>query len=354
MYKLKEVKKKLCWANQKHFDKDAKLLFLRNDKFAVALTNYGARLVSIYVTNKNNEIIDVLIGPGNMQHLLECSHAYYGATIGRFANRIAKGKFTLNETEYQLGLDEAGNHLHSGKGLQQKMWDVVSVKEDKVVLSCYSPHEDDKFPGNLQVEVCFSIKNETALSIQYKATTDAATVVNFTNHAFFNLNGGGSMLEHSLQIFANEITPSDATAIPTGEYMPVEGTAFDFTKPKNIGADIDATHEQLVFAKGYDHNFVLKKENNNDLIHAATVVGNEFNIAMEVHTTEPGMHLYTGNYMDGTNAAKYGATDGWRSAFSLETQHFPDSPNKPHFPTTTLLPGQTFNSITNYTFYNLP
>jgi aldose 1-epimerase len=354
MYHLPEVKEKLNWTDLQYEGKTADLFLIRNNKFAVALTNYGARLVSIFVVNKNDEIIDVLIGPGNMQHLLDCSHAYYGATIGRFANRIAKGKFTLDDTAYQLGLDDAGNHLHGGKGLQQKMWDVVSVKEDEVVLSCYSPDNDDNFPGNLQIEVSFSIKNESTLSIQYKATTNAATVVNFTNHAFFNLNGGGSMLEHSLQIFASEITPSDATAIPTGEYMPLEGTVFDFTKPKNIGADIDAMHEQVVFAKGYDHNFVLKKVNNNDLIHAATVIGNEFNIAMDVNTTEPGMHLYTGNYMDGTNAAKYGATDCWRTAFSLETQHFPDSPNKPHFPTTTLLQGQTFNSITNYTFYNIP
>jgi aldose 1-epimerase len=354
MYSLDEVKEKLGWKEEQHWEKDAILHVISNENIAIAITNYGARLVSIYYTNNQNKIIDVLIGPGNMEHLIACSHAYYGATIGRFANRIAGGKFSLNEKEFQLAVDDAGNHLHGGKGLQQKMWDVISADEQHFTLKCISENNDDNFPGELIVEVTFSIKNESSLSIEYKASTNEATVVNFTNHAFFNLNGGGTINEHSLQIFSNEITPANETAIPTGEFMLVKNTVFDFTTAKTIAKDIEAEHEQIQFAKGYDHNFVLKKENNNKLLHAATAIGDLSGIVMDVHTTEPGLHLYTGNFMDGTNAAKYGATDVWRTAFSLETQHFPDSPNKPHFPSTTLLPGEEFNSTTIFTFYNSP
>lgn len=337
-----------------HDGKEVKLYSISNQNGMEAqLTNYGARVVSLVVPDKNDQPVDVVVGMETLKDYQESTEAYYGATIGRYGNRIDKGKFSLNGQDYSIPINDDPHALHGGqKGFQDAVWEVVSEDPDKIVFSYLSEDMEQGFPGNLKVQVIYSLTQDNELKIEYEATTDATTVVNLTNHAFFNLNGEGSgeILDHSLQIFADRFVPINQGLIPTGELARVEGTPFDFRQAKEIGQDIGEDHDQLTYAKGYDHTYVLNEKQGKGMTHAATAVGNQSGIVMNVYTQEPGMQLYTGNFMEGKNDFKTGAKDDFRTAFCLETQHFPDSPNQPNFPSTTLEPGDTYSTTSIYQF----
>ncbi|HEU0065361.1 MAG TPA: aldose epimerase family protein, partial [Flavisolibacter sp.] len=277
---------------------------------------------------------------------------YYGATIGRFGNRIANGKFRLNGKEYTLFKNNGPNTLHGGKkGYQAVVWDANQTNDSTLELSYISKDMEEGFPGNLQIKVTYSVTSNNEFKCEYEAKTDKPTVINLTNHTYFNLNGEGSgtINNHFLYINADKFTPVDSTLIPTGKLEPVEGTPFDFRKPTAIGARINQENQQLKFGKGYDHNFVLNKAADK-VTEAASIGGEKSGIVMTVYTDQPGMQFYGGNFMDGKNTFKSGAKDDYRTAFAMETQHFPDSPNQPSFPSTVLEPGKTFHSTTVYAF----
>jgi aldose 1-epimerase len=333
--------------------KDTGLYFLTGENgFTVAITNYGARIVAIYVAGPDGELRDVVVGFDSIDQYLATDEIYHGAVVGRYANRIARGKFAIGKNEYQLSVNNGPNHLHGGlKGFESVVWNVAGFDKQKIVLEYLSADGEEGYPGNLKTIVTYKVKG-TELEIIFEASTDAPTIVNLTNHAYFNLNGQGtgSIRAHELMINANAITPVDETLIPTGVFLQVENTPFDFRLPHKIGERIDRDDPQLKFGGGYDHNFVLEATDASDIELAARARGDESGITLEVWTTEPGLQLYTGNFMKGINTLKYGKKDTLQSAFCLETQHFPDSPNHPAFPSTTLLPGQTFNSTTIFRF----
>lgn len=332
--------------------KDTDLFTLKNDRISVALTNYGARLVSLIVKDKNGTPTDVVTGFDSLTKYLQADEDYQGAIVGRYANRIAKGRFTLDGQEYQLAINIAPNHLHGGiKGFSNVVWEVKEFSNEHLSLFYFSEDGEEGYPGNLSVTVTYRLQ-DNGLHISFEANTDKATVINLTNHAYFNLNGQGrgTILDHSLQINAPFYTPTDATAIPTGELAPVDGTPFDFRQLKTIGLDIDSDDQQLKYGQGYDHNFVLKKSHEKENSLAAIAIGDSSGIRMEVFTTEPGIQLYTGNFLKGKHALKYGLKDERRYAFCLETQHFPDSPNHPNFPSTVLQPGETYQTETAFKF----
>jgi aldose 1-epimerase len=329
----------------------AKFITLKNKFITVTLTNYGARITSLTTAGKNGEPVDVVTGFDSVDAYLKAKAPYYGATIGRFANRIAKGKFSLNEIDYQLPVNNGANSLHGGSGFHAKVWDIIDGSDVHATMQLFSPNGEDGYPGDMYVKVTFTL-DDNALRIDYEATSDKDTIVNLTNHAYFNLNGegNGDVLEHTLTINANAYTRIDENLIPTGKIVSVTGSPFDFRETKTIGERIDTPHDQLLLARGYDHNYVLNKIGTDELTFAAKATGNQTGIYLEVHTTEPGMQLYTGNFMDGANTFKGGAKDNFRTAFCLETQHFPDSPNQPTFPSTVLSAGAVFKSTSLYKF----
>jgi aldose 1-epimerase len=284
-----------------------------------------------------------------LQGYLDSTETYHGAIVGRYANRIARGKFSLNGKSYQLSINNSPNHLHGGpKGFNNQFWKVEDTKSNNIKLSYFSKDGEENYPGNLNVSVTYTLSDQNELIINYEATTDQTTVFNITSHPFFNLNGQGSgpVENHLLQINASNYTPVDEALIPTGIFT-VKNTPFDFTAPKRIGGNINDENEQLKLGAGYDHNFVLDGQG---MRTAGTAVGDKSGIQMEVITDQPGMQLYTGNYMQGENIIKYGLKDNHREAFCLETQHYPDSPNHPEFPSTVLEPGKVFRSTTIYKF----
>lgn len=311
---------------------------LTNSKGMKAVfTNYGGRISSLLVPTPNGQAVDVVVGFNDAAGFETATEPYFGATIGRYGNRIAKGKFTLDGKEYTLATNNGPNTLHGGtKGFQYVVWNATPVNGHTLELRYTSKDGEESFPGNLNVKVTYSLTDDNELKMDYEATTDKKTVVNLTNHAFFNLNGEGSgtILNHRLQINADKYTPVDATLIPTGKILPVAGTPFDFRQPTPIGARIEQKNEQLKNGGGYDHNYVLNANPGNGLNRAARVQGDKSNIVMEVFTTEPGLQFYSGNFMQSKNTFKGGAKDDFRTAFCLETQHFPDSPNQPAFPST--------------------
>lgn len=344
--------------NSKDFDtvingEQVKLYWIQNDDIKAAFTNYGGRIVGLWVPDKNGKMTDVVVGMDNVKAFMTSTEPYFGATIGRVGNRIAKGKFTLNGTSYQIPINNGVNALHGGKsGFQDKVWKAEKLNASTLKLSYYSPDGEEGFPGNLNVEVIYSITPANALKMEYKATTDAPTLVNLTNHAFFNLNGegSGSILNHSVQIYADVFTPVDETLIPTGELKAVKGTPFDFTSPHTIGERIDVNNNQLKNGMGYDHNFVLNGTQKSGMNHVATIIGDQSNIVMDVISQEPGVQFYSGNFMQGKNKFKSGAMDDFRTAFALETQHFPDAPNQPEFPSIRLNPSEEYHTISIYSF----
>lgn len=344
--------------NDKKFDtivdgKMVKLYWLENAGLKMAITNYGGRIVALYVPDKTGTQIDVNIGRGGVKEYIESDESYFGATIGRVGNRIAKGKFTLNGIEYSVPTNNNENALHGGyKGFQDVVWQVEQVDEKSIVLRYLSLDGEEGFPGNLASTVTYSLTDDNTLRIEYHAETDKSTIVNLTNHAYFNLNGEGSgtILNHTMQIFADAFTPVDAGLIPTGELRPVVDTPFDFREPYTIGERITTDNEQLVFGGGYDHNFVLHDKQENNMTHAAKVVGDASGIIMDVYTTEPGIQFYSGNFMASKNKLKSGVTDDLRTAFCLETQHFPDAPNQANFPSIGLDPEETYSTTSEYRF----
>lgn len=344
--------------NSKQFDtiidgKPIQLYWLENADLKMAITNYGGRIVGLYVPDKNGKLIDVTIGRGSIKAYLESDEAYFGATIGRVGNRIAKGKFTLDGIAYAIPTNNNENALHGGyNGFQDMVWQADQLNEQSIALRYVSPDMEEGFPGNLTAKVTYTITDDNTLKIEYHAVTDKPTVVNLTNHAYFNLNGEGSgtILNHSMQIFADAFTPVDVGLIPTGELRPVTGTPFDFTAPHTIGERIAMDNEQLGFGGGYDHNFALNGKRESGMTHAAKVVGDVSGIRMDVYTQEPGIQFYCGNFMASKNVLKSGVRDDLRTAFCLETQHFPDAPNQPNFSSIRLDPGETYSTTSQYHF----
>jgi aldose 1-epimerase len=340
---------------QKEIDgKKTNLYILKNkNNMQAAFTNYGGRLVSLLVPDSAGNQIDVVVGFDGIDAYSQSTEPYFGATIGRYGNRIAKGKFTLDGKEYTLATNNGQNSLHGGKkGYQYVVWDAKQPNDHTLELSYLSKDMEEGYPGNLNVKVTYTLTDDDELKMDYEATTDKKTVVNLTNHAFFNLNGEGSgtVLKHTLQIYADQFTPIDTTLIPLGTNIPVKDTPFDFTTPTAIGKRIDAVNEQIVAGKGYDHNYVLNGTKGLGMTHAATVKGEKTNIVMDVYTQEPGVQFYSGNFMQSKNKFKGGSTDDFRTAFCLETQHYPDSPNQPSFPSTILTPGKVYKTSSIYKF----
>ncbi|HUP14119.1 MAG TPA: aldose epimerase family protein [Niastella sp.] len=338
---------------QKLEGKDIGLVVIRNSKgLQAAITNYGARWVSLLAPDKAGMIQDVVIGYDSIAGYLTSPETYYGATIGRCANRISKGTFYLDGKKYQLTPNHPSGHLHGGKkGFHAVGWDFEKVGGDSVTLSYKSKDGEEGYPGNLKAQVTYSLTEMNEMQISFQAETDETTIVNLTNHAYFNLNGQGhgTILNHALQINADHYTPMDVDSIPVGDIVAVTGTPFDFRTLTAIGERIKDENVQLKNGKGYDHNFVLNKRGD-ALTIAATAIGDATGIRMDVYTTEPGIQLYTGNFMTGQNILKGGNKDEYRSAFCLETQHFPDAPNHETFPSIVLQPGETYNTTTVFRF----
>lgn len=316
-----------------------KLFTLSNERgMRVEIMQFGGIITELWVPDRAGKPSNVVLGFDKLEEYVE-GHPYFGAIIGRYANRIANGRFTLDGQEHTLAKNDGTNHLHGGcEGFDKKLWS-ATTKPDALELTRTSPDGEEGYPGTLAVKVTYTLTSDNQLRIDYDATTDVPTVINLTNHSYFNLAGGGSVLDHVLEIDADRYTAVDADLIPTGELTPVEGTGLDFTIPRPIGARIAET---MAFAQGYDHNFVLRS-GGGKLAFCARVEEPKSGRVMEVTTTEPGVQLYTGNRLDGMVHAQH-------TGFCLETQHFPDSPNKPSFPTTVLRPGQRFSSTTIYGF----
>jgi aldose 1-epimerase len=318
------------------------------------ITNYGGILTSLKVPDRDGRFEDVVLGHETLEPYL-VNKPYFGAIVGRYANRIAKAQFQLDGNTYKLPANDGPNTLHGGvKGFDQAVWRTDTFDqpgEAGVVLTHISRDGDQGFPGTMAVRVTYTLTDKNELVIDYRATTDKPTVVNLTHHGYFNLAGEGSgdVLQHEVTINADRYTPVDATLIPTGVLAGVAGTPFDFRSKTAIGARIGADDTQLALGKGYDHNFVLNREGAG-LVLAARVEEPRSGRVMEVRTTEPGIQFYTGNFLDGSITGKSGHVYGHRNGLCLETQHFPDSPNRPEFPTTTLRPGEEFNSRTVYAF----
>ncbi len=332
-------------------DDSVKLYTLTNGEVVAAITNYGARVVSLHVPDQNGTLVDVVLGYKDLSAYRKPGDGFYGAVVGRYGNRIAKGQFELDGQSYQLEINNGPNSLHGGtNGFFSKVWEVKHVTDSSLELQYLSPDGDAGYPGKLTATVTYTVTSANGLEIAYHATTDKATVVNLTNHAYFNLNGEGdsTILDHLLTIRADGYTPVDETLIPTGEVMPVDGTPFDFRQSTAIGARIDTADGQLLLGGGYDHNFVLKKDPGLQLV--ATVESPKTGIVMDILTEEPGLQFYSGNFMDNVEQAKGGKIYGYRSAFCLETQHFPDAPNRPDFPSTVLEPGEAYTTKTVYQF----
>jgi len=295
----------------------------------------------------------VVLGYDSLNHYLHNNEAFFGALIGRYGNRIAKGKFSLGGKSYQLPINNAPNSLHGGpKGFHNQLWDANQPDSQTLVLTYVSKDLEEGYPGNLSVKVTYQLTEDNSLKIAYSATTDQPTVVNLTNHAYFNLNGAGSgtINDHLLMINADQYTPVDSTLIPTGKLAPVAGNPFDFRKARPIGDSLEIKNEQLKNGKGYDHNFALNRTADKGLQLAATVYGPKTGILMEVLTVEPGIQFYGGNFLDGTLVGKQGKAYAFRTAFCLETQHFPDAPNQPAFASTVLVPGKTYETNSVYKF----
>ena len=335
--------------------KKTNLYLLKNDQIHVYITNYGGRIVSLLTPDKMGEMGDVVLGFKSIADYQKANTPYHGCLIGRYGNRIAMGKFELNGKIYELPINNNENHLHGGpEGFHNQVWEVVSANENSIVMTYLSKDGEMGYPGNLTVEVSYAINDKNELIISYEATTDKATPVNLTNHAFFNLAGEakGSINDHLLMINADHFTPVDQDLIPLGEIRSVAGTPFDFRSTKTIGRDLnqEISDAQLTHGGGYDHNFVLKKESPGSMSLAARVIDPKSGRQMEIFTKEPGIQFYGGNFMDGSDVGKYGTKFDYRASFALETQHFPDSPNQPAFPSTILKPGETYQTKSIYKF----
>lgn len=317
----------------------------------VRAINYGGIITSLKTPDRNGVMADIVLGFDSLEGYLG-DHPYFGAIIGRYGNRIGNARFTLDKNEYRLAANNGPNHLHGGiKGFDKHVWTPEILGSNAVRFSRVSADGEEGYPGALQVAVVYSLTNYNELIVEYQAVSDLPTHVNLTQHSYFNLAGAGNgdILGHELMIAADSYTPVDATLIPTGEIAPVEGTPFDFRSPTVIGARIDAAHPQIKHGQGYDHNWVLTRIKDSPQL-AARVVEPKSGRVLEVATTEPGIQFYAGNFLDGKISGKGGLAYERRGGFCLETQHYPDSPNQPDFPSTVLRPGSTYSSRTVFKF----
>jgi len=337
--------------------KPIEMVTLKNSHgLEVQAITYGAIITSIKAPDRAGKIADVALGfDAPETYWTEPTPPYFGAVVGRYGNRIAKGKFTIDGKTYSLAINNAPNSLHGGnKGFDKQVWSVETKETPQgsaAIFSRTSPDGEEGYPGTLQARVTYTLTEKNELIVDYHATTDKATPVNLTQHTYFNLAGQGSptILDHLLTIDADRYTPVDATLIPTGELAPVEGTPFDFRKATAIGARIDQDNSQLKNGKGYDHNWVLNRKGGG-LQHAVTLTDPKSGRTLDISTMEPGVQFYTGNFLDGTIKGKGGKAYGLRSALCLETQHYPDSPNQKNFPSTILQPGKSYDTRTVFTF----
>lgn len=343
--------------------KTVQLYTLHNDSTGMVaqFTNLGAKLVSLYVPDRDGNFADVVCGYATAAEYAACDNKegkgepFFGATIGRYGNRIAEGKFSIDGVDYQIDVNEKNRSLHGGsRGFYSVVFDAKQVDDKTIEFTYRSADGEMGYPGNLDVKLTYKLTCCGALKLEYEATTDKPTVVNLTHHSFFNLAGEGdsTICDEQIQIFADNITPVDADLIPTGELMPVEGTPFDLRQPVVIADGIDADHEQIKLGGGYDHNWVLSSEADSvsGLRKAAKVIDPQSGRTMTVLTTEPGIQFYAGNFMNATQKGKTGVLYPYRSALCLETQHFPDSPNHSNFPSTILRPGETYSHVCIYKF----
>lgn len=334
-------------------NKQVSMYVLTNNKGAEAtIINYGAKIVSLSVPDRDGKLTDVVLGHNNLEEYLESEEPYFGAICGRTGNRISKGQFTLDGVTYKLAINNGPNNLHGGlKGFNAVVWDAHQVNSQTVKLDYLSKDGEEGFPGNLKVTVTYHLSDNNSLEIKYEATTDKATILNLTNHSYFNLSGEGTptVNDHILTMYASQYLPTDNTAIPYGEPEQVKDTPFDFTHPHTIGERIEEDFEQLHFGKGYDHTVVLDKCDRKCNL-AIECVSPKTGIKMDVLTTEPGVQIYTGNWMTGNFEGKHGHRYPARSAVCFETQHFPDSINKPDYPSVILRPGEKFESKTVFAF----
>ncbi|QDT35785.1 aldose epimerase family protein [Stratiformator vulcanicus] len=340
---------------------DVKLYTLSNDNgISVKVTNYGAIITSIITPDRDGDLADIALGYNSLKGYLNApSKPYFGAIVGRYGNRIAGGRFILNGETFKLAKNTGLNHIHGGNtGFDKVIWDVESGPTSgkdfvELRLSYQSRDGEEGYPGNLDVSVCYNLDSENRLTVEYRATTDAATPVNLTQHTYFNLKGEGDedVLGHEIKINADRFTPVDDALIPTGEILPIANTPLDFREAKPIGRDIQKSHPQMKIGGGYDHNFVLNRNEGDDaLLMAAEVREPTTGRTLSVFTTEPGMQFYTGNFLNGSLIGKSGRPYVKRGGFCLETQHFPDSPNQPNFPSTILQPGDEYQSETVFQF----
>ncbi len=331
------------------------LYILKNKNgYEVAVTNYGGSLVAIMVPDKDGQVANVIQGHDNIQDAINSPEPFLSTLVGRYGNRIAKGKFTLEGKEYSLSINNGPNHLHGGPtGFHARVWDAEQLSENSLKLHYLSADGEEGFPGNLNMTVVYTFTDDNELVIDYTGTTDKTTVVNMTNHGFFSLTGIANptptIEDLECEINADYYVPIDDTSIPTGEIESVKGTPFDFTTPHAVGERIDADHIQTKRGAGYDHCFVLNKKQPGELTFAARVVEPKSGRMMEVYTTEPGVQVYTDNWADGYKG-QHGATFPRRSAICFEAQHFPDSPNHPYFPSVVLKPGEVYTQKTIYKF----
>ena len=331
---------------------DVEIFTLENSNgIEVAVITYGGIITSIKTPDRAGAVADIALGFESLDGYLS-DHPYFGAIIGRYGNRIANGRFTLDKLAFRLATNNGPHHLHGGvKGFDKHVWTPEIIGNNAIRLSRVSPEGEEGYPGTLQVAVAYSLTNYNELIVEYEANTDLPTIVNLTQHTYFNLAGAGNgdVLGHELMIAADRYTPVDATLIPTGEIAAVDGTPFDFRTPTPIGARINASHPQIKHGRGYDHNFVLNRRGDS-LQLAARVVEPRSGRVLEVATSEPGMQLYTGNFLDGKITGKGGLAYARHGGFCLETQHYPDSPNQPEFPSTVVRPGTAYSTRTVFKF----
>lgn len=320
----------------------------------ITVTNFGAHVVEIWTPDKNGQFEDIVLGHDNVDAYVNYKgERFLGATIGRYGNRIKAGKFQLDGVDYQVPLNDGPNSLHGGnKGFDMVVWDAKQVNDQKLELAYLSKDMEEGYPGNLDVKMTYELTDDNEFIITHRATTDKKTVLNLTHHSFFNLHGAGNgtINDHVLTLNADRFTPVDSTLIPTGELATVEGTPMDFRQPTAIGERVNQDFEQLKFGHGYDHNWVISRKTDNETELAATVYEPQSGRVLEVFTTEPGIQFYGGNFFDGSMKGKGGKSYDYRASIALETQHFPDSPNQPNFPSTVLNPGENYYHVCVYKF----